>query len=206
MVIESFLLTYFKTQAKGKALNTPHMPTKGNQKVLSSIRDQIITDATEYQARAGEAVLAALNEVRTSWPELDKELERLDKEILATRNDMAKRPKAGPAVKAMISFAKSVGLHHVTTLIDTCNDDADLVALLNVLESEGREPEAQQVRAQINIRLVGYDAGAKLASLEQEKSDITSYALQLQELHVLAIAASFGLDVQAARNVQMGFA
>lgn len=206
MIVESFMLTYFKNQAKGKALNTPHMPTKGNQKMLEAIRDQTIADATEYQAKAGEAVLNALNEVRTSWPELDKDLARLDKEILACQNDMAKRPKAGPAVKAMISFAKNVGLHHITTLIETCDDEADLMALLSVLESEGRDSEAKQVMAHINKKLVGYDAVAKLAALEEEKRGAISYVTQLQEQHVLAIASSFGLNIQAARNVQMGLA
>ncbi len=69
---------------------------EGNQAVMEAIRDEVVTIATKAQAEGNKGLLRALAAVPTEFPELTKEIARIDAEILSVRNDMAKRPKCGP--------------------------------------------------------------------------------------------------------------
>lgn len=198
MKIESFVLTYYKQHCSPQPLHVPVMP-KGNRAVMEAIRDEVVTIATKAQAEGNKALLKALAAVPNEFPELDAELARIDAEILSVQNDMAKRPKCAPSMSAAIRFAKALSNTHVDELLASCADDAELLALHGVYESEGRPHDAAKVLSVISNKIAGYDTVARLDALQTEKRGICSFAEQMQESLVQSIGRAHAPHlVQAA--------
>ncbi len=134
MKIESFVLKYYQQQCTPQPLHVPTMP-EGNQAVMEAIRDEAIAIATKAQAEGNRALLRAISSVPTEFPELTKEIERLDAEILKVSSDQLKRPKHGPDMGKLVDFAKRINKTHVSDLLAECGDDQGaLQALLEVVK------------------------------------------------------------------------
>jgi len=190
MKIESYVLSYYRKACEMKPLNVPIMP-EGNQRLMESIRDEVVAVAAKQSAEGSKALLKALAAVPTEFPQLDAELARIDAEILSVQNDMAKRPKCAPSMSAAIRFAKALSNTHVDELLASCADDAELLALHGVYESEGRPHDAAKVLSVISNKIAGYDTVARLDALQTEKRGICSFAEQLQESLVQSLGRSY---------------
>ena len=204
MKIESFILKYYQQQCTPQPLHVPIMPA-GNRAVMEAIRDEAIAIATKAQAQGNKELLRALATVPTEFPQLDAELARIDAEILSVRNDMAKRPKCGPAMGKLVDFAKRIGKVHVSDLLAECGDDLGaLLALLGVLKGNGDEHYTQIAEGKLTALLVGYDTVARLGALQTEKRGICSFAEQLQESLVQSIGRAHAPHlVQASDTAKM---
>ena len=190
MMINSFIFEYYKQQCEPKPVHVPAMP-EGNQAVMEAIRDEVVTIATKAQAEGNKALLRAISSVPTEFPELTKEIARIDAEILSVRNDMAKRPKCGPAMGKLVDFAKRIGKVHASDLLAECGDDQGaLLALLEVVKS-GDEHWAGAVQGKLTALLVGYDTTERLTKLEAERRGLISFALEMQESLVQCIGKQF---------------
>ena len=200
MKIESFVLTYYKQHCSPQPLHVPVMP-EGNQRLMGSIRDEVVAIAAKQSAEGSKALLRALASVPTEFPELTKEIARIDAEILSVRNDMAKRPKCGVDMGRLVDFAKRIGKVHASDLLAECGDDQGaLLALLEVVKS-GDEHWAGAVQGKLTALLVGYDTTERLAKLESERRGLVSFAEQMQESLVQAIGRAFAPHlVQAAHH------
>lgn len=203
MKIESFVLKFYRKACEPKPVHVPAMP-EGNQAVMEAIRDEVVTIATKAQAEGNKALLRAISSVPTEFPELTKEIARIDAEILSVRNDMAKRPKCGPAMGKLVDFAKRIGKVHASDLLAECGDDLGaLLALLEIVKS-GDEHWAGAVQGKLTALLVGYDTTERLAKLEQERRGLISYAEGLQESAVQAVGRAHAPHlVQAAATAKM---
>lgn len=187
MKIESYVLSYYRKACEMKTLHVPAMPG-GNQRLMGSIRDEVVAIAAKQSAEGSKALLKALAAVPTEFPELTKEIERLDAEILSVRNDMARRPKCGPDMGKLVDFAKRIGKVHASDLLAECGDDQGaLLALLEVLKGNGDEHYTQIAEGKLTALLVGYDTTERLAKLEAERRGLISFAEQMQESLVQAI-------------------
>lgn len=198
MKIESYVLSYYRKACEMKPLNVPIMP-EGNQRLMESIRDEVVAVAAKQSAEGSRALLRALAAVPTQFPQLDAELARIDAEILSVRNDMAKRPKCGPAMGKLVDFAKRIGKVHASDLLAECGDDLGaLLALLEIVK-DGDEHWTGAVQGKMTALLVGYDTTERLAKLEQERRGLISYAEGLQESLIQAIGRAHAPHlVQAA--------
>ncbi|MFQ1910058.1 hypothetical protein ACK356_11350 [Aeromonas veronii] len=204
MKVNSFIFEYYKQQCEPKPVHVPAMPA-GNRAVMEAIRDEAIAIATKAQAEGNKQLLKALAAVPTEFPQLDAELARIDAEILSVQNDMAKRPKCAPSMSAAIRFAKALSNTHVDELLASCADDAELLALHGVYESEGRPHDAAKVLSVISNKIAGYDTVARLDALQTEKRGICSYAEGLQESLVQSIGRAHAPHlVQAAEKAKFG--
>ena len=187
MKIESYVLSYYRKACEMKPLNVPIMP-EGNQRLMESIRDEVVAVAAKQSAEGSRALLRALAAVPTQFPQLDAELARIDAEILSVQNDMAKRPKCGPAMGKLVDFAKRIGKVHASDLLAECGDDQGaLLALLEVLKGNGDEHYTQIAEGRLVSLIVGYDTTERLAKLESERRGLISFAEQMQESLVQAI-------------------
>ncbi len=203
MKINSFIFEYYKQQCEPKPVHVPAMP-EGNQAVMEAIRDEVVTIATKAQAEGSKALLKALAAVPTEFPELTKEIERLDAEILKVQSDKLKRPACGPDMGKLVDFAKRISKVHVSDLLAECGDDQGaLQALLEVVKS-GDEHWAGAVQGKLTALLVGYDTTEQLAKLEAERRGLISFAVQMQESLVQAIGRAHSPHlVQAAATAKM---
>ena len=203
MKINSFIFEYYKQQCEPKPVHVPAMP-EGNQAVMEAIRDEVVTIATKAQAEGSKALLKALAAVPTEFPELTKEIERLDAEILKVQSDKLKRPACGPDMGKLVDFAKRISKVHVSDLLAECGDDQGaLQALLEVVKS-GDEHWAGAVQGKLTALLVGYDATERLTKLEAERRGLISFAVQMQESLVQAIGRAHSPHlVQAAATAKM---
>lgn len=203
MMINSFIFEYYKQQCEPKPVHVPAMP-EGNQAVMEAIRDEVVTIATKAQAEGNKALLRAISSVPTEFPELTKEIARIDAEILSVRNDMAKRPKCGPAMGKLVDFAKRIGKVHASDLLAECGDDQGaLLALLEVVKG-GDEHWAGAVEGKLTALLVGYDTSDRLIKLESERRGLISFAQQMQESLVQAIGRAHAPHlVSAAATAKM---
>ena len=203
MKIESDVLSYYRKACEMKPLNVPIMP-EGNQRLMESIRDEVVAVAAKQSAEGNKALLRALAAVPTEFPELTKEIARIDAEILSVRNDMAKRPKCGPAMGKLVDFAKRIGKVHASDLLAECGDDQGaLLALLEIVK-DGDEHWTGAVQGKLTALLVGYDTTERLAKLEAERRGLISFAEQMQESLVQAIGRAFAPHlVQAAATAKM---
>ena len=203
MKINSFIFEYYKQQCEPKPVHVPAMPA-GNQAVMEAIRDEVVTIATKAQAEGSKALLKALAAVPTEFPELTKEIARIDAEILSVRNDMAKRPKCGVDMGRLVDFAKRIGKVHASDLLAECGDDhGALIALFEVVKS-GDEHWAGAVQGKLTALLVGYDTTERLAKLESERRGLVSFAEQMQESLVQAIGRAHAPHlVSAAATAKM---
>lgn len=142
--------------------------------------------------------------VPTEFPELTKEIARIDAEILSVRNDMAKRPKCGPDMGKLVDFAKRISKVHVSDLLAECGDDQSaLLALLEVVKG-GDEHWVGAVEGKLASLVAGYDATERLIKLESERRGLISFAVQMQESLVQAIGRAHAPHlVQAAAAAKM---
>ena len=190
MKVNSFIFEYYKQQCTPQPLRVPTMP-EANQSVMEAIRDEAIAIATKAQAEGNKALLRAISSVPTEFPELTAEIQRIDAEILSVRNDMAKRPKCGPAMGRLVDFAKRIGKTHVSDLLAECGDDLGaLLALLEIVK-DGDEHWVGAVQGKLTNLLVGYDTTARLAQLEAERRGLISFAIELQESLVHCLGRSY---------------
>jgi hypothetical protein len=135
MKIESYVLSYFRKACEPKPVHVPAMP-EGSKAVMEAIRDEAIAIATKAQAQGNKELLKALAAVPTEFPELTKEIERIDGEILKVKSDKLKRPACGPDMGRLVDFAKRIGKVHASDLLAECGDDQGaLLALLEVVKS-----------------------------------------------------------------------
>lgn len=186
MKIESFALTYYKQQCLPQPLHVPVMP-EGSKAVMEAIRDEAIAIATKAQAQGNKELLRALATIPTEFPELTKEIERIDAEILKVSSDKLKRPACGPDMGRLVDFAKRINKTHVSDLLAECGDDLGaLLALLEVVKG-GDEHWVGTVQGKLTALLVGYDATERLAKLEAERRGLISFAEQMQESLVQSI-------------------
>ena len=190
MKIESDVLSYYRKACEMKPLNVPIMP-EGNQRLMESIRDEVVAVAAKQSAEGNKALLRALAAVPTEFPQLDAELARIDAEILSVQNDMAKRPKCGPAMGKLVDFAKRIGKVHASDLLAECGDDQGaLLALLEVVKG-GDEHWTGAVEGKLASLVAGYDATERLTKLESERRGLISFAEQLQESLVQSLGRSY---------------
>ena len=203
MKIESYVLSYYRKACEMKPLHVPTMP-EGNQRLMGSIRDEVVAIAAKQSAEGSKALLRALASVPTEFPELTKEIARIDAEILSVRNDMAKRPKCGVDMGRLVDFAKRIGKVHASDLLSECGDDQGaLLALLEVVKS-GDEHWAGAVQGKLTALLVGYDTTERLAKLEAERRGLISFAEQMQESLVQSIGRAHAPHlVQASATAKM---
>ncbi|UCP13332.1 hypothetical protein KI797_11590 [Aeromonas media] len=131
---------------------------EANQSVMEAIRDEAIAIATKAQAQGNKELLRALATVPTQFDGLTKEIERIDAEILGVKSDQLKRPKHGPDMPKMVSFAKRIGKVHASDLLAECGDDLGaLLALLEVVKG-GDEHWAGVVQGRLtNLLLITHD-------------------------------------------------
>ena len=204
MKVNSFIFEYYKQQCEPKPVHVPAMPA-GNRAVMEAIRDEVVTIATKAQAEGNKALLRAISSVPTEFPELTKEIARIDAEILSVRNDMARRPKCGPDMGKLVDFAKRIGKTHVSDLLAECGvDQGALLALLEVVKGGDDEHWAGAVQGKLAALLVGYDTTERLQLLEQERRGLVSFAEQMQESLVQAIGRAHAPHlVQAAATAKM---
>ncbi|MEZ7008997.1 hypothetical protein ACB042_05690 [Aeromonas sp. S13(2024)] len=203
MKINSFIFEYYKQQCEPKKVHVPAMP-EGSKAVMEAIRDEAIAIATKVQAEGNKALLKALAAVPTEFAGLTKEIARIDAEILSVRNDMAKRPKCGPAMGKLVDFAKRIGKVHASDLLAECGDDLGaLLALLEIVK-DGDEHWVGTVQGKLTALLVGYNATERLAELESERRGLISFAEQLQENLVQSIGRAHAPHlVSAAATAKM---
>ncbi|TFF71619.1 hypothetical protein DRM94_19650 [Aeromonas taiwanensis] len=186
MKIESYVLSYYRKACEMQPLHVPTMP-EGNQRLMESIRDEVVAIAAKQSAEGSKALLKALAAVPTQFPELSKEIERIDAEILKVQSDKLKRPACGPDMGRLVDFAKRIGKTHVSDLLAECGDDQGaLLALLEIVK-DGDEHWVGTVQGKLTALLVGYDTTARLAKLEAERRGLISFAEQMQESLVQAI-------------------
>uniref|UniRef100_UPI001CA3736E hypothetical protein n=1 Tax=Aeromonas sobria TaxID=646 RepID=UPI001CA3736E len=190
-------------QCEPKPVHVPAMP-EGNRAVMEVIRDEAIAIATKAQAQGNKELLKALAAVPTELPELTKEIERLDMEILKVQSDKLMRPKHGPDMGRLVDFAKRIGKTHVSDLLAECGDDQGaLLALLEIVK-DGDEHWVGTVRGKLTALLVGYNATERLAELESERRGLISFAEQMQESLVQAIGRAHSPHlVQAAATAKV---
>ncbi|MEZ6975979.1 MULTISPECIES: hypothetical protein [unclassified Aeromonas] len=203
MKIESFVLKYYQQQCEPKPVHVPAMP-EGNQAVMEAIRDEVVIIATKVQAEGNKALLKALAAVPTEFPELTKEIERIDAETLKVSSDKLKRPACGPDMGRLVDFAKRIGKVHASDLLAECGDDQGaLQALLEVVKG-GDEHWVGTVQGKLTALLVGYDTTELLAKLESERRGLISFAEQMQESLVQAIGRAHAPHlVQASATAKM---
>ncbi|MFM5225075.1 hypothetical protein ACET93_07770 [Aeromonas veronii] len=203
MKINSFIFEYYKQQCTPQPLHVPTMP-EGGQAVMKAIRDEVVTIAIKAQAEGNKTLLKALAAVPTEFPELTKEIERLDAEILKVQSDKLKRPACGPDMGKLVDFAKRIGKVHASDLLAECGDDQGaLLALLEIVK-DGDEHWTGAVQGKLTALLVGYDTTERLAKLEAERRGLVSFAEQMQESLVQAIGRAFAPHlVQAAATAKM---
>lgn len=203
MKIESYVLSYYRKACEMKPLNVPTMP-EGNQRLMESIRDEVVAIAAKQSAEGSKALLKALAAVPTEFAGLTKEIERIDAEILKVQSDKLKRPACGPDMPKMVSFAKRIGKVHASDLLAECGDDQGaLLALLEIVK-DGDEHWAGAVQGKLTALLVGYDTTERLTKLEAERRGLISFAEQMQESLVQAIGRAFAPHlVQAAATAKM---
>lgn len=203
MKINSFIFEYYKQQCSPQPLHVPAMP-EANQSVMEAIRDEAIAIATKAQAEGNKALLKALATIPTEFPELTKEIARIDAEILKVQSDKLKRPACGPDMGRLVDFAKRIGKTHVSDLLAECGDDQGaLLALLEIVK-DGDEHWVGTVQGKLTALLVGYDTTARLAKLEAERRGLISFAEQMQESLVQAIGRAHAPHlVQASATAKM---
>ena len=186
MMVNSFIFEYYKQQCSPQPLHVPTMP-EGNQRLMGSIRDEVVAIAAKQSAEGSKALLKALAAVPTEFPELTKQIEHLDAEILKVSSDNLKRPACGPDMPKMVSFAKRIGKVHASDLLAECGDDQGaLLALLEVVKG-GDEHWVGTVEGKLASLVAGYDTTERLAKLEAERRGLVSFAEQLQESLTQAI-------------------
>ncbi|MDM5137793.1 hypothetical protein OB953_19665 [Aeromonas salmonicida] len=203
MKVNSFIFEYYKQQCEPKPVHVPAMP-EGNQAVMEAIRDEVVTIATKAQAEGNKALLRAISSVPTEFPELTKQIEHLDAEILKVQSDKLKRPACGPDMGRLVDFAKRIGKVHASDLLAECGDDLGaLLALLEVVKG-GDEHWVGTVQGKLTALLVGYDTTERLAKLEAERRGLISFAEQMQESLVQSIGRAHAPHlVQAAATAKM---
>lgn len=203
MKINSFIFEYYKQQCEPKPVHVPAMP-EGNQAVMEAIRDEAIAIATKAQAQGNKELLRALATVPTEFPELTKEIEHLDAEILKVSSDKLKRPACGPDMGRLVDFAKRIGKVHASDLLAECGDDqGTLLALLEIVK-DGDEHWAGAVEGKLASLVAGYDTTERLAKLEAERRGLVSFAEQMQESLVQTIGRAHAPHlVQAAATAKM---
>ncbi|MGL5487043.1 MAG: hypothetical protein ACRDC6_12275 [Shewanella sp.] len=191
MKINSFIFEYYKQQCEPKPVHVPAMP-EGNQRLMESIRDEVVAIAAKQSALGSRALLKALEAVPTEFPELTEEIERIDGEILKVKSDNLKRPACGPDMGKAVGFMKQIGKVHPSDMLTSCGDDQSaLLALLEVLKGNGDEHWAGVVQGRLTNLLVGYDTTERLAKLEAERRGLISFAEQLQESLVQCLGRSY---------------
>ena len=189
MKIESFTLKYFKQHCEPKPVHVPAMP-EGNQRLMESIRDEVVAIAAKQSAEGSKALLRALGAVPTEFPELTAEIQRIDAEILKVSSDKLKRPACGPDMGRLVDFAKRISKTHVTDLLAECGDNqGSLQALLEVVKG-GDEHWVGTVEGKLSSLVAGYDTTERLAELEAERRGLISFAENLQESLVQSIGRS----------------
>lgn len=198
MKVNSFIFEYYKQQCEPKPVHVPAMP-EGNQAVMEAIRDEVVTIATKAQAEGNKALLRAISSVPTEFPELTKQIEHLDAEILKVQSDKLKRPACGPDMGRLVDFAKRIGKVHASDLLAECGDDLGaLLALLEVVKG-GDEHWVGTVQGKLASLVAGYDTTERLAKLESERRGLISFAEGLQESVVQVIGRAHAPHlVQAA--------
>lgn len=203
MKINSFIFAYYQQQCTPQPLHVPTMP-EGNQRLMESIRDEVVAIAAKQSAEGSKALLKALAAVPTEFPELTKEIERIDAEILKVQSDKLKRPACGANMGKLVDFAKRIGKVHASDLLAECGDDQGaLLALLEVVKG-GDEHWVGTVQGKLTALLVGYDTTERLAKLEAERRGLVSFAEQMQESLVQAIGRAHAPHlVQAAATAKM---
>ncbi|CAJ1846134.1 hypothetical protein [Aeromonas veronii] len=203
MKVNSFIFEYYKQQCTPQPLHVPAMP-EGSKAVMEAIRDEAIAIATKAQAEGSKTLLKALAAVPTEFPELTKEIERIDAEVIKVQSDKLKRPACGPDMGKLVDFAKRIGKTHVSDLLAECGDDQGaLLALLEVVKG-GDEHWAGAVEGKLVSLVAGYDTTERLAKLESERRGIISFAEQMQESLVQAIGRAHAPHlVQAAAIAKM---
>lgn len=203
MKIESYVLSYYRKACEMKPLHVPIMPA-GNQAVMEAIRDEVVTIAAKQSAEGSKALLKALAAVPTQFPQLTKEIEHLDAEILKVSSDLLKRPACGPDMGRLVDFAKRIGKVHASDLLAECGDDQGaLLALLEIVK-DGDEHWVGTVQGKLTALLVGYNATERLAELESERRGLISFAEQLQENLVQSIGRAHAPHlVQAAATAKL---
>ncbi len=203
MKIESFVLKYYQQQCAPQPLHIPTMP-EASKAVMEAIRDEVVTIATKAQAEGNKSLLKALATIPTEFPELTKEIERLDAEILKVQSDKLKRPACGPDMGKLVDFAKRINKTHVSDLLAECGDDQGaLQALLEVVKG-GDEHWVGTVQGKLTALLVGYDTSERLTKLESERRGLISFAEQIQESLVQSIGRAHAPHlVQAAATAKM---
>ena len=171
---------------------------------MEVIRDEVVTIATKAQAEGNKALLKALAAVPTEFPELTREIERLDTEILKVSSDKLKRPACGPDMGRLVDFAKRISKTHVSDLLAECGDNqGSLQALLEVVKG-GDEHWVGTVQGKLTGLVVGYDTTERLAKLEAERRGLVSFAEQMQESLVQAIGRAHAPHlVSAAATAKM---
>lgn len=190
MKIESYVLSYYRKACEMKPLHVPTMP-EGNQRLMESIRDEVVAIAAKQSAEGSKALLRALAHVPTEFPELTKEIERIDGEILKVKSDKLKRPACGPDMGRLVDFAKRINKTHVSDLLAECGDDLGaLLALLEVVKG-GDEHWAGAVQGKLASLVAGYDTTERLAKLEAERRGLISFAIELQESLVQCLGRSY---------------
>lgn len=204
MKIESFVLTYYQQHCSPQPLHVPAMPA-GSKAVMEAIRDEAIAIATKAQAEGNKALLRAISSVPTQFPQLTKEIERLDMEILKVQSDKLKRPACGPDMGKLVDFAKRIGKVHPSDMLTSCGDDQSaLLALLEVLKGNGDEHYTQIAEGKLTALLVGYDTSERLTKLESERRGLISFAEQMQESLVQAIGRAHAPHlVQASMTAKL---
>ncbi|MFM5477608.1 hypothetical protein ACET81_16985 [Aeromonas veronii] len=203
MKINSFIFEYYKQQCTPQPLHVPTMP-EGNQAVMEAIRDEAVTIAAKAQAEGNKSLLRALATVPTEFPELTKEIERIDAEVIKVQSDKLKRPACGADMGKLVDFAKRIGKTHVSDLLAECGDDQGaLLALLEIVK-DGDEHWAGAVEGKMASLVAGYDTTERLAKLEAERRGIISFAEQMQESLVQAIGRAHAPHlVSAAATAKM---
>jgi hypothetical protein len=203
MKIESFILKYYQQQCTPQPLHVPAMP-EGNQRLMESIRDEVVAIAAKQSAEGSKALLRALGAVPTEFPELTAEIQRIDAEILKVSSDKLKRPACGPDMGRLVDFAKRISKTHVSDLLVECGDNqGSLQALLEVVKG-GDEHWVGTVQGKLTGLVVGYDTTERLAKLEAERRGLVSFAEQMQESLVQAIGRAHAPHlVSAAATAKM---
>lgn len=200
MKIESYVLSYYRKACEMKPLNVPIMP-EGNQRLMESIRDEVVAIAAKQSAEGSKALLKALAAIPTEFPELTKEIARIDAEILKVQSDKLKRPACGPDMGRLVDFAKRIGKTHVSDLLAECGDDQGaLLALLEIVK-DGDEHWVGTVQGKLTALLVGYDTTERLTKLEAERRGLVSFAEQMQESLVQAIGRAHAPNLVQASTI-----
>jgi hypothetical protein len=190
MKIESYVLSYYRKACEMKPLRVPTMP-EGNQRLMESIRDEVVAVAAKQSAEGNKALLRALAAVPTEFAGLTKEIERIDGEILKVKSDKLKRPACGANMGKLVDFAKRIGKVHASDLLAECGDDLGaLLALLEVVKG-GDEHWTGAVEGKLASLVAGYDATERLTKLESERRGLISFAEQLQESLVQSLGRSY---------------